>query len=111
MSHVTSIMLSFSNAENDGDIEFHPAPLIAVQTWLVRNRHLQLSQLNLYFGGEKAPEVNVWAGAFNYLDIEGFIQLVKDQAWIDPMNVQVFVCDQEDERWTLYPIKEQSNER
>jgi len=58
------------------------------------------------YGGSKCFEVSIWTGAFNYLHLTDFIEILKS---IDfPDWVQLSYCGQEDEGFTFIQIQSAS---
>ncbi|NEQ36577.1 MAG: hypothetical protein F6K40_09945 [Okeania sp. SIO3I5] len=55
-------------------------------------------------GGGKSMEARVYGGAFNFLDIDNFIEVVKAQNWRAKKNVQLLIQDQEDSCFTMYKL-------
>jgi hypothetical protein len=99
MSLVTNVILSFS---------------------ILENASLRLDEVNKYFddraqgmwerlfelpddaySGTKSLERPTCVGAFNYLNLwQGFLPHVANVNWDHPENVQVFVCDQDENSYT-----------
>ena len=48
----------------------------------------------------------VYGGAFNFLDVDEFIEFVKVQAWREPQNVQLLIQGEEDEHFTIYTLSD-----
>ena len=55
-------------------------------------------------GGSKRLEVEVWAAALGGVPTETLLRLFGDAPWEDPDNVQLMVCEQEEDRFTVYPV-------
>ena len=54
------------------------------------------------YSGTKALEAPIFVGAYNYLDIKSFILYLRTRvSWEEPALVQVFIKDQEDERFRI----------
>ncbi len=51
-------------------------------------------------GGTKVMEATVFPAAFNYLEIEPFIEHVRSIEWGSPDQVQLFICGQEEDIFT-----------
>ena len=50
-----------------------------------------------WYGGSKLLEVNLFIGAYNYLDLEALIVFMQQQVnWEDPISVQLFAQEQND---------------
>lgn len=88
MSVVTNVLLFMPGSESRA--------LAPVQRWLDNANMGQLTKIDRYAGGKKYMEANVWAGAFNYLDVPAFVEVVKAQRWLDPECVQLLIQEQSD---------------
>lgn len=53
------------------------------------------------WGGTKAPEATLYGGAYNFLDVEQFLRTVEAQPWRARSDLQVFLKEQQDDRWTV----------
>lgn len=95
MSHVTAVVLVCSGLEEDS-LGVPPPPIAALQAWLRRADVGQLVALDQLFGGHKDPQVMCLGGGFNHLDVEGFIDVFREQEWRHPGQV-VLVLTTEDE--------------
>jgi len=114
MSYVTNVMLSLSNCEN---YTCYPGPpkgllknlkrefalLNEINKWLDEHNHGPFDE-EIDAGGEKGFEASVFAAAFNYLDTEKFINYLKSLPWEDRESVQIFVKEQEENKFTLYEL-------
>ena len=77
-----------------------------IQQWLNTNAGQQLKEVGRYAGGAKCLEQDIWAGAINFLDIDGFIAAVKACKWERPEAVQLFICTQEENRFKeVLPVR------
>lgn len=98
MSHVTNILIL--------------APLIEARSDAISNINNYLNNLNKgslktidsCSGGTKAMEVSVYAGAFNYLDIEEFLEAFKEAPWREKDRIQLLICDQDDDKFSLHEV-------
>lgn len=52
-------------------------------------------------GGSKCLEVNVCVGAFNYLDAKGLVEHLTAIEWEDDQQVQLFLMEQEGDKFVL----------
>jgi hypothetical protein len=59
-----------------------------------------------WYGGSKMLEANLYVGAFNHLDLCRFITHLRSIKWEMPEQVQLFVKEQEDERFRLINVME-----
>ena len=90
MSHVASVVLWTFLDEDEC--------VAGVQEWLLDNRKGPLVRVNEHAGGEKALQCDVWVGAYNYLDVDGFLYVVRSREWEYPENVVVMIQNEHDER-------------
>ncbi|GAA6623094.1 hypothetical protein [Scytonema sp. NUACC26] len=108
MSWVTDVLLVFNLGElyDDQDEPLEEVfPLNNINAWLQKHRKGTLDNLNEHVSsGGKAMQACVYGGAFNFLKIDEFIEVVKLQPWKEPQNVQLLIHDEEDERFTLYTL-------
>jgi len=51
-----------------------------------------------WYAGNKMLECEICPAAFNYLDLEGLIRAIRQVEWGDPLSVQLFVQEQEENR-------------
>lgn len=103
MSVVTDVILLVSLTE-EGPEDVFP-PVDEVNNWLRENgQNAGLNHLNGHEGGHKAWQADVFGAAFNFLDIEGFVQTVAGAKWIAPDRVQLLIKGEEDEVWGLVNI-------
>ena len=94
MSLVTTVILSIPNTDENNIREI--------------NGWLECKGLGKF--GKSAEEINcglkqiegvgVYVSAFNYIDIDGFIEFMKILEWILPDDVQVFVLGSEDMKFS-----------
>ena len=57
------------------------------------------------WGGTKVPECTVYAGAMNYLDVQGFMERIAAMPWTCPEEVQLFIAQQDDSRFAVYLLE------
>jgi hypothetical protein len=72
-----------------------------VQLWLSRAGAGSLKQIDGFSGGTKAVEHEIWAGAYNWLDIPEFIKAVKSASWMYPSDVQLLIKEEGDDLFSL----------
>ena len=102
MSYVANVILSFSICEDEG-------PRMAeVNSFFVREGQERLNGFNRYpdpdccLGGSKRLERPSFVAAFNYLPTKQFIEHVRNAVhWEFPEQVQLFICGQDDERYSI----------
>jgi hypothetical protein len=108
MSYVASVMIIFTVAEeswekDNGEMVY---PRInEVNAWLAQHRFPPLLDIDQHAGGNKRMQINVWGGAFNYLDLEQFItEGVLARDWEEPKHVTVIWNDEHDEGVTVRTV-------
>jgi hypothetical protein len=105
MSWVTDVLLIFSLAEvfyeDDGEemgLKNVPA-LENINAWLQKNGKGILDNLDEYvISSGKGMQARVYGGAFNFLKIDEFIEVVKAQSWRKRKNVQLLIQVEQKER-------------
>lgn len=105
MSHVTDILVLASCLDEPGETATDGA--IANLNAYLRSDLVRLDEMA---GGSKAMQATVWAGAYNYLNIEEFLAKVWEQKWELAADVQVLLKDEHDDRWTLHSNPNHSGE-
>lgn len=68
-----------------------------INEWLEEHEKGKLAKVDGYAGGRKFMELDLYAGAFNYLDVIAFIDVVDGQPWDDREHVQLFIQEQKDD--------------
>ena len=53
-----------------------------------------------FVGGDKNMECDVYLAAFNYMPLEHLLAAVRGARWNSPEHVQVFVQDEDEDRFT-----------
>jgi len=105
---VVDVLLIFSlNEVYDDECEAFEKviPLNAVNTWLAEYRFTSLVNLDQYVNSGKAMTACVYGGAYNFLKIDEFIEIVKEQPWREPQGVQLLIKNgPDDDRFTLYTL-------
>ncbi|UBF29352.1 hypothetical protein K9N68_16855 [Kovacikia minuta CCNUW1] len=93
-----------AEADEHGEPVEEPLPLRNINSWLVENHWQPLNRLDEYVNTGKSMQACVYGGAYNFLKVNEFIELVKSQPWREPQNVQILIQDEEDERFTLHDL-------
>lgn len=94
MANVTNIIVSLSNIDSERSI----------YKWFEnRGRDFPIN-ITTEFGGDKAAECLLLAGAYGNFAWEDLLEFVRAQEWEMPEAVQVFIKDEEDEVWTIHTI-------
>lgn len=84
MSYVTNVVLMTSLLDDKIVHEF-------INPWLVSQGQGELAKIDEYAGGNKAMEVDLYAGAFNHLNTEAFIPVVIAPNWRVPEELILMV--------------------
>ena len=94
MSWVTNVILTCALGDEDRIGEVN-------EFFTDRAEHL-FDMIDGKYAGTKVLEVPIFIGAYNYLDIKSFIFHLRTRvSWEEPALVQVFIKDQEDERFRV----------
>jgi hypothetical protein len=88
--------LTVSLIEEEGDNENCPV-VDVINAWLDRENKGQLKRLDGDAGGRKAMQAAVFMGAFNYLDIPAFVNVVASVPWEYEEGVALFIKDENDD--------------
>lgn len=102
MSNVTNVILHISILE-EWDENAPILPVVELNKCL-EELHTSFNQVDQYAGGGKVFESTVFLAAFNHTSTETIVQLVQSQSWKYPEDVQLFVMEQEDDRFTEHRI-------
>lgn len=106
MSHVANVILNYTYGHS-----YDAECLVDVNAHLAREHGTGLKPMihgdehdDLHWGGNKNPEVVLYAGAFNYLDDEELLDVIASQPWTYPDEIQVLIQDQNDMRFVVYNL-------
>lgn len=66
---------------------------------------LGLTKLNDHIKSDRAFEADMWAGAFNYLDLDDLIKKLAAIPWTEPEYVQLLTQGQAEMAFTLWRIR------
>jgi hypothetical protein len=58
-----------------------------------------------WYAGDKALECAIYPGAFNYFDLDAFVECIKDCHWEYPNSVQLFIQEENSERLREVPLE------
>ncbi len=110
MSVVTNVLI---NTRLEGQDE----PLLqTINAWLAQDRDGRGHGRNMvwstdsricdqsWYGGTTSMDADIWAGAVNLLDVPGFLVMLRLLPWANPEDVQIFIKEQDDTRFTLYTV-------
>ena len=95
MSRVTNVILSFSVLEPKYDVLqrvnafFKPEYSTSYRGFIVPDN-------DLWYGGTKFLERPTYLGAFNNFNADKFMDFLETIDWIFPYEVQIFICEQDD---------------
>ena len=98
MSVVTTLMLHVDRLE-DG------VTLDRLNAWFAERRPTRLldnTDADAAWGGGKAPQVRVDAGAFNFFPTDEFMAYLGTLPWEYPESVQLFVNEERDARFAVH---------
>jgi hypothetical protein len=97
MSVVTNVILTCDLQED--------AAVAKMNSWLSAAGHGRLVDVSGVAGGEKSMEAGVWVAAFNYLQIGGFIEAVRECPWEHPENVRLFMQGENHGAFKEWPLR------
>lgn len=106
---MTNIVLAFSFSEDHtfhtesarGD-DFDYSVMASINTWLSAHDFGTFGRdVDAVTGGTMHLETPMYAAAFNYFDLSGFLDMLRSVGWKYPSCVQLFVQEQDDERFRL----------
>ena len=107
MGYVWNVILSFSDEEfwHEGEDEARTtcAALVALNKLMSPDGKL-VDLTKATFKSSYGMSAHVYGGGFKHFDVNGFIADVQAQAWKDPLNVQLFLKSDSDERFSLHPL-------
>jgi hypothetical protein len=105
MSEVTNLIIATALSENveylkskfrDFKLNKIPFNIVSVETE---------SLPKTWYGGSKFLEVNLFIGAYNYLDLNALIVFMRSNiAWESPESVQLIVKGQHDEKFKIIDL-------
>lgn len=98
MSYVTNVILTFGPEWATED-EQAKSNMQKINDWLCENNcgafRFPLGAIDAAVGGTKSLDCEIFVGAFNYLNVEGFADLVFSLSWEWPDEVQILVKNQD----------------
>lgn len=108
MSHITNVILTFSIMEDFHDT-FDDGEAIydlmnSINTWLSENGHRSFGHSAGRVSGDRYLETPLYIAAFNYLRIDAFMAMLSSLPWKEPENVQLFIEDQDDDKFQLFEL-------
>ena len=102
MSNVTNVILHISILEEGQEDE--PILPIGELNKCLEDLHTSFSRVDQYAGGGKVFEAEVFMAAFNHTPTAEIVRLVKIQSWKYPQDVQLFIMEQEEDRFIEHRI-------
>lgn len=107
MSWVTDIILIFNHfedcVEHDDGRDTHPL-VDQINDWLSARDKGTLACLDCHAGGRHPMTANVYGGAFNGFDVEGFLAMLRSLPWREPQHVQVLTQDEGEYELSLFEL-------
>ena len=104
MSVVSNVIFSFSISEDSYEKEddiLYPN-MEKINNWLEENNYGIFSvDVDVVSGGRKNRETPLFVAAFNYSSIDNFCNFIRSLKWEYPDFVQVFIQEQEDDKFRL----------
>ncbi|MFT3825135.1 MAG: hypothetical protein QM731_14525 [Chitinophagaceae bacterium] len=107
MSRVTNMIFSFSISEDEEERikEVNAYQYRGLQMNLISaDFNKDTENRTVWYGGSKFLETPLYVGAFNYFDLEPFIEHFKTIKWEEPEYVQVIVKEQEENKFKILDI-------
>lgn len=101
MSVVTNVILTFPLVSGEGDTELVDKLNAHLKTTPVANGLAAWFRLipDEGTGGTRCVETNICVSAFNHLNLDGLVGLIQSFDWPEKENVQVFVQEDNDNRF------------
>ena len=105
MSRVTNLILGAFESDESRP----PRWLVEVNSFFERDAQAGLGHMDerpgaAAYGGSKFLERDVAIGAFNYLLLAEFLDHLRGVKWENPGDVQVIVCEQDDDRFRTIDV-------
>jgi hypothetical protein len=103
MSQVTNIILIFSLAENEKEIE-------GKLNLFRYNSSFSMISIDTpdlprgWYGGNKLFESNIYLGVYNYFNLEEFVSHLNNIEWEERENVQLIYKEENDEVFKLITL-------
>lgn len=96
MSVVTTIIITCSILEDNDTEDVFPA-IDFLNEYLASNNRGTFKNITEHFGGNKYPQINIFGGAFNWLDMQEFANKLLQAPWFEPENVILLVNGEHDD--------------
>ena len=96
MSHVTNVIVTASIMEDEYSLDSYLLEVFPDRLVRVSDVHSPIyAKDESGFGGSKNMETFVYMGAYNYLDVEGAVDILNAYDWIEPESALILMCEQE----------------
>lgn len=106
MSVVTNVMLSHSILEPPEVREAITAPALRPgASFDQKLANISDDEAGDNWGGSKWPEVDVWAAAFNHIDVAAFREQIAAIPWKEPELVQLFIQNQWADKFDVWEFR------
>ena len=107
MSYITDVILLFSLGEDvlDGTERDEWPIANEINVWLKTNYDEQLHYLSDAASGGKSFQAVMYAGCFNFFDLDKFIAFLRTLEWVEPELVQLLIKSEEDELFSMPKLK------
>lgn len=98
MSVVTNVLVHGNIPDREADLrmreEMHLTSLTPVPA----------DGYEVEWGGDKMPEVDIWAGAFNYLNADAFLSQLAEHPWLLG-RCEVFMLTEDESEFRVYRLR------
>lgn len=103
MSYVTNVILA-TWIDDGGSDDKHPNVNI-LNAWLEKRwgKLTQVNQLATNNSG-KVMECDIFMGAFNYLDVEGFVAAFRAIPWEMPESAQLLMKTEQEKQFKMFYV-------
>lgn len=96
MSYVTDIILVSHFLEGQTTDK--------INAYLTKQHNTILNEISDHGGGNKVMQCFIHAGAFNYLDLEAFLDFIKTLPWEERMVMQLLTSEEHEDKFTLQGV-------
>lgn len=100
MSQVADVILTMSLMEDNGT---ECPALVFINVWLAIMDYGELKRVDSLAGGGKAMQAAVFLGAFNYLRIHSFTQIVNSAPWKYRAGMALFIKGEDGRFYDMTP--------
>lgn len=105
MSNVTNVLLSIETLDSLSDEKLHEINRFFEVDGIKGFVSLDDPSLPCgWYGGQKMLEADIYAGAFNHLDLPGLISHIKQIDWPGPTTVQLIYMKQDVTKFTTLEV-------